>query len=269
MFAWPEGACRHPAFPATSWSVPLTDLFREIDEDIRRDRLNSLWEKYGIYVVGLAVGIVLVAGLIVGGRAWERSRDEAASARYNEVLLKAASEKPGEAAATFAAFAKEARPGYATLAGLRQAALLVEADDTKGAVAVYDAIAANSAASDVLRGMARIKAALLLVDELSYDDLRARIGDLDDAGSAWRGNARELLGLAAWKSGKYAEAAPYFDAIVKDNESSAGLRDRAHVMQAVLAPHLPRPETKASDTDKTAETSKTAPAGAAAQPKAE
>lgn len=247
----------------------MTDLFREIEEDIRRDRLNGLWEKYGIYVVGLAVGIVLTAALVVGWRAWERSRDEAASARYNEVVVKAASEKPAEAAATFAAFAKDARPGYATLAELRQANLLVEAGDTKGAVAVYDAIAANTAAPDVLRGMARIKAALLVVDELSYDDLRARIGDLDDAGNAWRGNARELLGLAAWKAGKYAEAAPYFDAIVNDNEASAGLRDRAHVMQAVLAPHLPKPEAKGDGADKTAESSKVAPAGTAAETKAE
>lgn len=247
----------------------MTDLFREIEEDLRRDQVNQLWEKYGIYVVGLAVGIVLVASIIVGWRAWERSRNEAASASYNEVVLKAATQKPAEAAAAFGAFAKTAPAGYAALAELRQAGLLVDAGDAKGAIAVYDAIAEKSGAPDVLRGMARVKAALLLVDQLSYDELRTRLAGVDEADNAWRNNAREILGLAAWKAGKYAEAGAYFDAIVGDNEASAGLRDRAHVMQAVLAPHLPKPAAKTSDDGKPVESSNAAPAQADAKPKAE
>lgn len=256
----------------------MTDLFREIEEDIRRDQLNKLWEKYGIYLVGLAVGIVLVAAAIVGWRAWERSKSAAASATYSELVTKAEGEKPAEAAAAFGEFAEHAPSGYAALARLRQAGLLVDAGDTKGAVAVYDTLAARSSAPDVFRDMARVKAALLLLDQSTYDDMKARLGSVDVAGNAWRNNAREILGLAAWKAGKYAEAGAYFDAIVGDSEASAGLRDRAHVMQAVIAPHLPRPaaksetkpeEAKPAAAGAKAETSNAAPAEAAANPKAE
>lgn len=223
----------------------MTDLFREIEEDLRRDRLKQLWEKYGIYLVGIAVGIVVVASAFVGWRAWERSRNEEASAHYSEIVEQAAKEEPAKAAAAFGAFAASAPSGYAALAHLRQAGALVEAGDTKGAVAAFDALAETSSAPQMLRDMARVKAALLLVDTASYDDIKGRIASLNDAESAWRNSAREVLGLSAYKAGKYQEAQGYFDAIVSDATVSAGLRDRAHVMLALIAPHVPKPASEA------------------------
>jgi hypothetical protein len=222
----------------------LTDLFREIEEDLRRDQVKQLWEKYGIYVVGLAVAIVLAAAVIVGWRAYERSRNEAASAGYDAIVAAAASQKPEETAKAFADFAATAPGGYATLAKLRQAAALLEANDRKGAVAVYDAIANGSGGTSIMRDMARVKAGLLLADTISYDEMKSRMAAVSDADNPWRANAHELVGLAAWKAGKYAEAETEFDAIVNDAQASPGLRDRAHVMQALLAPHLPPPAEK-------------------------
>ncbi|MGB3811544.1 MAG: tetratricopeptide repeat protein [Parvibaculum sp.] len=222
----------------------MTDLFSEIEQDLRREQAKKLWEKYGIYLAILALGIVLVASAIVGWRAWETSRHEASSTRYDEVIAKVVNQKPEEAAKELGDFAADATSGYAALARLHQAAFLSEAGDTKGAVAVYDEIASQSGVSALMQGMARIKAGLLLVDTASYEDMNARLASLNEAGNAWRNNARELIGLAAYRNAKYAEAAVNFTAIIADNEASAGLRDRAHVMQALLAPHLPRPDEK-------------------------
>ncbi|MEN6544400.1 tetratricopeptide repeat protein [Parvibaculum sp.] len=248
----------------------MTDLFREIEEDLRRDRLKQLWEKLGIYIVGLAVAIVVIASAMVGWRAWERSRNEAASARYVEIVAQAAKDGPAKAAAAYGEFAASAPAGYAALAQLRQAASLVEAGDAKGAVAIYDSLATRSGVAETLRDMARVKAALLVVDTASYDDIKARIGELNDSENGWKNSAREVLGLSAFKAGKYAEAQGYFDAIVGDPATSAGIRDRAHVMLALIAPHLPKPVAK-SDAKPAAAggastTNNAAPANAAAKP---
>jgi hypothetical protein len=246
----------------------LTDLFREIEDDIRRDQLNRLWEKYGIYVVGLAAAILIAASIIVGWNAWQRSRNEAASAAYNALLAKVGTEKSAKVAEEFGKFAESAPSGYAALASLRQAGALVDIGDAKGAIAVYDKLADSSSAPDVLRDMARIKSALLQTDQLSYDDLKARLTSLDNPENAWRNSAREIMGLAAWKAGKYTEAEAYFAAIIGDSEASAGLRDRAHVMEAVIAPHLPAPAAKPAAA-KPVQSSNTAPANTADKPKAE
>jgi hypothetical protein len=252
----------------------LTDLFSEIEQDLRREQASKLWEKYGIYLAGTAVAIVLIAAAIVGWRAWQTSRNEAASTRFDEIVAEAAKQKPEEAAKTFGDFAAETTSGYAAMARIRQAASLTQSGDIKGAVAVYDEIASQSGLSSLIQGLARIKAGLLLVDTASYDEMNARLASLDETDNAWRNSARELLGLAAYKSGKFAEADTNFGAIVADPSSTAGLRDRAHVMQALIAPHLPRPEEKA-DAEKAATpvttptTNNAAPAQAAPVTKSE
>jgi hypothetical protein len=248
----------------------LTDLFSEIEQDLRREQASKLWEKYGIYVVGLAVAIVLVAAAVVGWRAWQKSRAEESSAGYDAVIAEAAKQKPEDAAAALAAFASDATGGYAALAHMEQAGFLLKAGDTKGAVAAFDAAANGTSVSPVLRGMAEIKAGLLLVDTASYDEMNARLASLDESGNPWRNNARELLGLSAYKAGKYAEAEVNYAAIIADNEVSAGLRDRAHVMQALIAPHLPQPEVKTEDVKAAAPApSNEAPAQAAPDTKSE
>lgn len=219
----------------------MTDIFSEIEQDLRREQASKLWEKYGIYVVGLAVAIVLAAAAVVGWRAWTNSRAEASSAKFSALIAVAASQKPEEAAAALGTFADDATSGYAVLARMEQAGYLVKAGDKKGAVAALDEVANDRSAPPILQGMARIKAALLLVDTATYDEMNGRLASLDESGNAWRNNARELLGLSAYKAGKYAEAETNFAAIIADSKASAGLRDRAHVMQALLAPYLPAP----------------------------
>lgn len=239
----------------------MTDIFSEIEKDLRREQASKLWEKYGIYVVGLAVAIVLIAAAIVGWRAWTNSQAEASSAKFSALMAVAASQKPEEAAAALDTFADDATRGYAILARMEQAGYLVKSGDKKGAIAALDEVANDRSAAPILQGMARIKAALLLVDTATYDEMNGRLASLDESGNAWRNNARELLGMSAYKAGKYAEAETNFAAIIADSTTSAGLRDRAHVLQALLAPFLPTPvvvDTKPAVTDIKAQDKKAA-----------
>ncbi len=219
----------------------MTDLFSEIEQDLRREQANKLWEKYGIYLIGLAVGIVLVASAVVGWRAWNTSRAHDASAQYDQVLAASADQKPEEVAAAFGAFAADTTPAYAALAYLHQADALLKAGDRAGAIAALDKAGNDKSVPAMLRGMAQIKAGLLVVDTATYEEMNARLASLNEADNPWRNSARELLGLAAYKSKNYAEAQTNFAAIIADPEAAAGLRDRAHVMQALLAPYVAAP----------------------------
>tara|TARA_R110000868_G_scaffold111476_3_gene301018 strand:+ start:934 stop:1719 length:786 start_codon:yes stop_codon:yes gene_type:complete len=219
----------------------LTDLFSEIEQDLRREQANKLWEKYGVYLVGLAVGIVLVASAFVGWRAWNTSRAHDASAQYDLVVAAAATQKPEEAAAAFGALAADTTPAYAALAAVHQADALLKAGDKAGAIAALDKAGNDKSTPAMLRGMVQIKAGMLVVDTATYEEMNARLASLNEADNPWRNSARELLGLSAYKSKNYAEAQANFAAIIGDPTAQAGLRDRAHVMQALLAPHILAP----------------------------
>ena len=46
----------------------VSDIFHEVDEEVRREQLKKLWDRYGIYLIALAVLVV------VGGRRLARLR---------------------------------------------------------------------------------------------------------------------------------------------------------------------------------------------------
>ncbi|MFN4355735.1 tetratricopeptide repeat protein [Parvibaculum sp.] len=233
----------------------MTDLFREVEEDLRREQFSKLWEKYGIYVIGAAVSIVLIVAAIVGWRAWSHSKTVEASAAYEALVVEMANMDPAESAAAFDEFADRASGGYRIMARLAQADRLLAAGDSEGALAAYEAVANDGRAPQIVRGMATVKAGLLLVDTLSLDDMRARVAPINREASPWRSNARELIALAAIREGKWAEADANAKLIIADQDTPAGLRDRSHVIQALAAPHLPRevaPVTDAAPAEETA-----------------
>jgi len=225
----------------------LSDIFREVQEDIRREQVKQLWEKYGLYVLGAALAVVIGIAGSVGWRAYVQSKNEEMSARYEAVARAAETGSAAEAAEAFEALARAGHGGYAALAQLREAAALQGSGQDAKAIAAYDAFAASGKAPQILRDLARVKAALMLVDTASYDDIKARLTQLTAGNQPWRNPAREILGLAAYKAQAHVEAQTYFAAIIEDNEASGGLRDRAHVMQALLAPLLPKPDTTKDD----------------------
>lgn len=218
----------------------MTDLFREVEEDLRREQFSKLWDKYGLHLIAVAAGIVLIAAAIIGWRAWSHAQKVEFSARFDEVARQAERAAPDEAALLFGELAAGTTGGYETLARLREAAALLEAGDRAAALAAYERVAAQSDAPAIMRGMARIKAAFILVDEASYDDMKARLQPLLASSSPWRENALELLALSAAKAGVWQDVNTNAQSIIDNPATPPGLRDRAHVMQALAAPYLPR-----------------------------
>jgi hypothetical protein len=124
--------------------------------------------------------------------------------------------------------------GYRDLARL-QAASAVAQRDPKAAVEAYDAIAADSRISDVLRDVAAVRAGFLLVDTASYDDMRRRLEPVAAAGRPFRHSARELLALSALRANDDATARKWFDQIVTDVSAPVALRQRIEMLMALSA----------------------------------
>jgi len=219
----------------------LADIFREVDDDLRRDSAQQLWDKYGIYLIALAVGIIAVTSAVVGWNSYQRSVAEQAAQAFIVAEAEASAEG-ADAAAIFAELAEGVPSGYAALAQLRSAASLTEVGNIDAAIDVYETIIGDSGVEPILRDLARVKSGTLLVGRTSYDDLAGRLLPLTGAEEPWRNPAREVLGLGAYREQKYPQAHILFQEIVDDPTSTPGVRDRAHVMIALIEPHLPTAE---------------------------
>ena len=216
----------------------MSDILREVDEELRHERYRKLWDRYGLYVVGAAVLLVLA---VAGWRGWEwyAARQAAeASARFEAAMQLSRDGKSAEAETAFAQIAKDGAAGYRTLARFRAAAETGKAD-AKAGVAAFDAIAADGSLEEPMRDIARLQAAYLLVDTGSVAEIKGRMDSLAVAGGPFRHSANEVIGLALYRAGEYEQAAKVFATMMSDPETPPALRQRAQVMNALVAGSAP------------------------------
>jgi hypothetical protein len=214
----------------------LSDIFREIEEELRRDSLAQLWKKYGNYVIGLAVLVVIATGAVVGWRAYQDKQREAHGAEYASALDLARQGKEADAAAAFASLAQKADSGRAVLARLEEAASRVNAGDVPAAIAIYDSLTGDGSVDPAFRDAATMLAARYTLDKGDPQTAIAKLQPLTAPSNAWRGLAVELTALAELKAGDKAKARSDFDALAKDTTAPQGVRQRAAEMAETLAP---------------------------------
>jgi hypothetical protein len=219
----------------------MSDIFREVDEDLRREQYKRLWDRFGVYVIVLAVLIVVGVSGYKAWEWWERSQAQATGDRFLAALDLSEAGQHSEAIAALEAVAADGSGDYPTLAIFRGAGERAAAGDREGAVAAYDSIAGRRGLPPLVADLARIRAALILSDTQSPEELRSRIGDLAATGNPWRHTAREILGLSAYRANDLAAARTYFDEIVDDQESAQGVRQRAQLMLSLIDSREGRP----------------------------
>jgi hypothetical protein len=212
----------------------VTDIFHEVDEEVRREQLKKIWQRYGNYIIaGCLLVIVGIAGW--RGYEWMQAKHAAESgAAFEQAVTLAASGKTQEAEAAFAKLGADGTAGYRVLSRLREAAELGRSDP-KAAIKAYDEIAADRGAGQVIQDLAVLRAGYLQVDGASYADLRSRIEPLTGPDRAFRYSARELLALSAWKQGDINAAKQWTETIIGDPQTPAGARSRAEVLSQLIA----------------------------------
>ena len=212
----------------------MSDVFREVDEEVRREQFSKLWDQYGTYVIAVAV---LIAVATAGFQWWTYSQERQRLERSEKFLtaLELVAEKPEEGLVALEQLGAEGDKGYALLAQFRHAGLLVDQGKTDQALAAYDAIS-SSGADPLLSDLAKIRAAQLLTDTGSAGDIRARIGSLTTDANPWRFTARELLALVAFRDGDLVAARDAYQKLSLDLSAPQGVKSRANDMLAAIGP---------------------------------
>lgn len=213
----------------------MSELFDEVDEEVRREQLKRLWDKYSIYIVALALLIIAGVGGWRGYQYLEAKKAAEAGAAFDRAAELSDQNKHAEAEAAFADLAAKAPSGYRTFARLRTAAEVAARD--KGAAAkMFDDIAADSSVPAAEQDLARIRAAQLLLETTTYPNMLQRLERAAGKDGAFRHTARELLALSAWRANDSAAARQWLDMIANDGETPPGMRSRAEALQALLPP---------------------------------
>jgi hypothetical protein len=212
----------------------VSDIFHEVDEEVRREQLKKLWERYGAYVIAAAVLLVVAIGGWRGYQWWEAKKAAEAGAAFEAAAQLAADDKHQEAEVAFAKLAAEGTASYRVLAKLREAAEHAHRDP-KAAVAAYRTIIAAPDANPVLKELASIRAGYLMVDLSPFDEVKVLLEPLTAADRPFRHSARALLTLAAWRANDAAAIKRWSDMALADAETPVSTRGQIEMLLSLSA----------------------------------
>jgi len=216
-------------------------FIREVNEELRRENARALWGRYGPILIGGAVALVLGTAAWQGYSYWIESK----SARIGGTMVKALTLAADGQYELSQAELEKVRASdfgaYPALASFRQAAILVEQGEIQAAIQAFDALAGDTKAPEILRNMAILRAAYLLVDHGTLADVEARAKPLaTDTAASMRIGAWEALGFAAFKAQELRQAKEYFEQIAADEAAArTGFQTRAQQMLELLNERAP------------------------------
>jgi hypothetical protein len=210
----------------------VSDIFSEVDEEVRRERLQKLWAQYGNYLIAACVLLVVAVG---GWRAYQWSEAKKAAAAGSAFQAAAALSSEGKNKEAEEAFAKLAATGtssYRMLAKFREAAEVAR-HDPKAAVAIYDQLAADGSLGRVLQDLAALRAATILVDTAPYSEILQRLEPLTASDRTFRHSARGMLALAAWRANDVTAMRRWSDMVLADADTPPGTRGQIQMLLAL------------------------------------
>ena len=210
-------------------------IFREVEQELRRERFTNLWNRFGTVFIGAAVGLVIV----VAGILWWQNRQvanrQAAGDTFIEALKLASTGKEEEANEKLEVLADSSTDGYELLARLHLAAKKAAFGQTAEAELLYKKIVVDASADSILRDYAKLNLALLRLDGATHEETMNALKSFIEPGGAWRSTALEVVALAALKEGKLDISQQRFTEIISDSATPSALRRRAQIMLDVIA----------------------------------
>ena len=207
----------------------MSDIFREVEEDVRREKLEKFWKAYGDYVIALVALIILgIAGFELWQRYQANQRDKAALAFSAAQRIS----DPKRAADAFADLAKTAPGGYRLVARLEQANSMLAAGQHDTAVALYKEIANEDQGG--IGTVARLRAGWATVETASRSDLQTLLAPVETASNSWKPMADEIFAYSDYRNHDLAKAAQEFDALAVNPAAPGLLKQRAHAMADYL-----------------------------------
>ena len=232
----------------------MADIFREVEEEVRRERLEKIWKEYGDYIIA---GVSLLVIGAAGYRLWiyydARERAQAS----NQYMLAQQMLESGQsqgAAQSFGKLAQSAPSGYARMAQLQEANALLSAGNKNDAIGLYKRLMANN--DPILSALARLRLAWATVDGTPKSEIQTLLAPLTNPTSPWRATAGEVLAYADYRNGQTAQAIAEFKRIAADPKAPTNVRQRSQAMATFLSAggerdsgEVPMPPVTASKTN--------------------
>lgn len=205
----------------------MADIFREVDEELRRDKAAEWWKRYSIYIYAVALLVIVGTAGYQGWRAYDEKLRGEQSDSYAEALQALSGGDKQKAVAELKALSDPSGTGYRLLAALTLAQVYAQDGDMAAADQIWQRLSDNGSVGQGLRQLGSLYIAMQQVDKGDPTALRPKLEALAVAGEPYRFTALELLAALALRQGDTAAAREHLTQITDDPTAPSGSRSRA------------------------------------------
>ena len=223
-----------------------SDFIREVDQELRDEQLKSLWDRFGPFVIGFALLIVVGTAANKGYDYWRETQAAQSGDAFLAAVSRSEEGNREEAIAALEKIEANGSGGYPILAEMRIASEKAAAGNVDEAIKLFEDVASRSGVEPVVQDLARIRANILKLDKGLSDEVILELTGLMD-NNGFRHSARELVLLAHLEKQEFDKALPIADRIMEDAETPSQMRQRAQVYDAYIrSQYAPASEKAAS-----------------------
>ena len=202
-------------------------FLREVDENLRRDQLSDFAKRHGRWLIAGVILFLAASGGWIYWQQYQVQRSEKQVEELAQVYTDIGNNKVSAAPQKLDALSESGKKGVRASALFARAALALQQNDHKLAIAKYKEIASESGLPQTSRDAALIRQTALEFDNIKPEEVIARLAPLAKPGNPWFASAGEMTGMALVKQGKKQEAGRLFATIAKDKTVPEGNRARS------------------------------------------
>lgn len=206
----------------------MADIFDEINEELKQDRMSALWARYGVYLM-VATGVVIAVVVFTQTyKQWQVSQNEQAAETFYQAMIS------DDAAAAFEVGRDDLTEGYQMLADFKIASDKATSGDKQGAEELYLALSKHDDIAPLYRDLALLLAAMNAPESRTPDNVITMLAPLTDGSGPFQGLALEVAAGADVEAGRVDAAIEKLSQIEQLADVSAPLRQRSVELKKIL-----------------------------------
>lgn len=211
----------------------MDDIFKEVDEELREERLTKIWKRIGPYVIGILSGTIIITSAVIGYREYDETQRQNWGVQFAEAMNLSEEGNWQESLDLFDTLTEKTNLGYKTLSLFQAASLYARNGNKEKALEIYQSLE-SEALDENFQDLATLMLIYLQFDNADPEILEKRIEKLASKGNPWYYNAVELKGFLFAKQKNKEKQIEIFNILSKDNKAPEGVRTRANDMLAIL-----------------------------------
>ena len=202
----------------------MSDILRQVDEDLRKDRLLKIWNSYRIYIVGS----ILITLISLSGYQYYLSSTQSKNEAIVEQYINSINLMDTNTSIQQLLELNEADNSFIKgLAQLKRAELYFVTENKEQAIELLESISTDESLNLIIRDLALYKYLMIQLDNLDKDLYFEIIDSQNLKVSKFKYLFRELKALKYLIEGDRINSLEIFESIILDENSPADLKTRS------------------------------------------